>query len=88
MVSARYFYVSIDRSINEIHKPRILNAIEVFYKKYVFFLLTDNQYLKLDQSETRKSNIPLRRFSKPPVGLPLGTDAVFKYTFGTTEADK
>jgi hypothetical protein len=29
-------FLSVDRSINEIHKPRILNTIEVFYKKYVF----------------------------------------------------
>ncbi len=54
----------------------------------MYFFITDNQYLKLDQSVTRKSSIPLRRFSEPPVGLPRGTDAVFMYTFGTTVADK
>ncbi len=29
-------FLRVDRSINEIHKPRILNTIQVFFKKYVF----------------------------------------------------
>jgi hypothetical protein len=29
-------FLRVDRSINEIFKPRVLFLIEVFYKKYVF----------------------------------------------------
>ncbi len=29
-------FLRVIKSINEIHKPGILNTIEVFYKKYVF----------------------------------------------------
>jgi hypothetical protein len=29
-------FLRVDRYINEIHKPRGLHSIEVFYKKYVF----------------------------------------------------
>ncbi len=45
-MSARYFYVSIYVSINEVHMPRAIFPIKVFYKKYVLiYSITDIFYV-------------------------------------------
>jgi hypothetical protein len=46
-------FLIVDKSINEMNKPRALFAISVFYKKYVFnyyyYFLCSQLFYKIDQ---------------------------------------